>query len=205
MITADCASKGVIHKHQVIDNDDKNQNKTAIDAEVDNENISHTTSIIEDELVTNEDESDPCDSTHGTVFHCTACSKFFKTAKGCLIHERSKKHKDNIRTIGNLLVEEVSLGSNQQQRLNRVESSEEATEMGADDYGKENFLEVCETDCLTRSNSLNLLSHTVKKNVIEKILKNSVGASGEEDSLLSAGSDGKGVTSDLVEVIVTDS
>ena len=124
-----------------------------------------------------EDDSCSCTSKHITVFHCTACSKYFKSAQGCVIHERSKKHKENVRTIENLLVEEVTAAGS---KLNTTQPQNENTNEHTIENSNENLLtvdscgsnDVSNSHIVTRSNSLNLLSHVVKRNVIEKVAKN---------------------------------
>ena len=162
-----------------------------------NECNQHVDNILEDPEDQNDNsDDDPCNcaSKHTTVFHCTACSKYFKSAQGCSIHERSRKHKNSVRTIENLLVEEVTStaspknttyvkieNSHENDGINYVENAEEnqGENPGESSGVKKNLLTVdrafgdddSNLPKVTRSNSLNLLSHVVKINVIEKIEK----------------------------------
>ena len=171
-------------------------------------------------IVFDDDEAQPdlgCGtSKQKTIFHCTACSRYFKTEKGCTNHEKSKKHKDNVRTIENLLVGEVARGNSQQDVGDFVTEQDSIALRKNKDS---NFLTVesCSVNGdlassddesghhpLTRNNSLNLLSHVVKRNIIERIPRNgeetSAGVTGKEAPSTAC----KIKTVDSIQLVITD-
>ena len=116
-------------------------------------------------------------------FYCVVCEKTLRSKKTVDNHEKSKKHKENVRTVERKLHEcsiecltpDATVGQDLQDNITNEDGNdedEEEDEEKEEDDGSRNFEDIPREGSIyscTRNGSLSLPSNIIKRNLINKI------------------------------------